>query len=171
MTIEDADPSGFEGLWRMDRSQSLIHDKDAGGWKPEELEDQTIELRHEGAVQTYKIMIRFDADLVTHMGYTCAFGAPDWAPYTVLKIDGDPQDARLQPGDLLKQGTRLGEPIALVKQIYVDPRTHYRITKNPDGTAQYAMLRRLSEDGNTLVSTVLTAQGIPECAKYFVRES
>ncbi|SDZ48220.1 hypothetical protein [Herbiconiux ginsengi] len=169
MSIESIDLSGFEGLWVMDLGHSRIRDENTGGWKAEDLEGQTIEMLHHGDVQEYRIRVDIAPDLTTYMGYTCTFGDPEWVPYSVVEIAGDPNHPRLKPNKVLKGGTRLGEPIAWVKQVYVDPRTHYRITKNPDGTAQYAMLRRLSEDGTTLVSTVLSADGTSDVAKHFVR--
>jgi hypothetical protein len=56
-----------------------------------------------------------------------------------------------------------------VVQTYVDPQTHYRITKNLDGTAQYSMSRRLSDDGDSIVSVVTLPDGTPSVSKTFRR--
>ncbi len=137
----------------------------------EVLKGQLLEIRTDGDVMDYRIRIDITDDLTTYMKYTCRFGDEEWAPYTVYHIDGDPNHEMLKPSDILKGGTRLGEPVAFIKQVYVDPRTQYRITKNPDGSAQYVMLRRLSEDRQRNVGTVLTAEGEAEIAKHFIRDA
>ena len=96
------------------------------------------------------------------------FVQTEWVPYGVVEIDGPEDHEMLKPNETLQAGTKLGEPIAWVKQVYVDARTHYRISKNVNGTAQYVMLRRLLEDGSIL-STVIDPDGVPTIMKYFVR--
>ena len=165
---EAIDLSGFEGFWEMDIERSRVRDEKTGEWVPEWLDGQTIELRHHDDVQSYKVEIQIDETLRTFMGYTCAFGQEEWVPYSVVGIDGPPDHELLKPNKTLKAGTALGEPVAWVKQVYVDPRTHYRVTKNLDGTPQYVMLRRLSEDGQSLLSTVVDPDGNPTVSKFFV---
>jgi hypothetical protein len=117
----------------------------------------------------YKISVQIKPDLTVYMGYTCRFDDREWAPYQVVEVDGNSADEALRPGDLLKAGIQLNEPIAYIKQVYVDPRTQYRVTRNLDGTAQYVMLRRLAEDGSTNTGTVMTPDGQPTVSKVFVR--
>lgn len=165
---EAFDLSGFEGKWAIDLERSQVRDEKTGEWVPEWLKDQDIEMRHDGDVQVYRGEVKAAEDLTLYMGYTCAWGQPDWVPYTVVQIDGPEDHQLLQPNATLKSGTRLGEPIAWVKQVYVDPRIHYRISKNLDGTPQYAMERRLLDDGSVL-STVIAPGGILTIRKFFVR--
>jgi hypothetical protein len=164
------DGAGFDGTWHMDQNRSRVWDQDTNTWRQEPLQAQTLQIRHEGDVMHYRIAIKHDENLTIHMAYTCRFNDQSWAPYSVVAIDGDPEHEDLKPGDLLKNGIQLGEAIAYIKQVYVDPRTQYRITRNLDGTAQYAMLRRLSEDGTTNTGTVLVPEGIATIAKVFGRE-
>ena len=62
-----------------------------------------------------------------------------------------------------------GKPQTVNDSTYVDLRTQYRISRNPDGTAQYVMMRRLSEDGTRNVGTVLTPDGTASIDKAFMR--
>jgi hypothetical protein len=167
--LDAFDPSGFDGHWVMVNDESTIWDPERGEYVPEVLKGQEIDIRHDGDVQIYRIRVDITEDLTIHMGYECRFGDAVWVPYTVVQIDGDPDHPALAPNDTLKQGTRLGAPIAWIKQIYVDPRTQYRISRNPDGTAQYVMMRRLSEDGTRNVGTVLTPDGTASIDKAFMR--
>lgn len=169
MQDDIVDSSGFEGTWYMDQARSRIWDKEANEWRPEPIEAQTLQMRVEGDVMYYKIALKHSEKLVLQMAYTCRFGDESWAPYSVLALEADENDEHLKPGDILKSGVKLGEPIAYVKQIYVDPRTQYRVTRNLDGTAQYIMLRRLSEDGRTNTGTVLDPDGKVIITKVFVR--
>jgi hypothetical protein len=167
---EGFNPSGFDGVWRMDLSQSQVRDPSTGEWQPEWLRGQINEIRHEGATQHFRLQVQVAVDLVVFKAFTATLGAPGWAPYDVVHIDGDPHHERLGPGGLLKGGMRSGEPAAWVKLLYVDPRTQYRVNRNPDGSAQYLLLRRLSEDGQRLTGTVLTPDGEAIIAKAFVRD-
>jgi hypothetical protein len=166
---QQLDMSGFEGEWEMDPEKSLIWDKEQSKWVPEWVQAQHMTLRHDGDTQIYTVRIGLADDLAVHMGYESTFGDPTWVPYSLWEIEGDPNHDLLKPNDLLKSGMVLKEPIAWVVQTYVDPRTHYRITRNLDGTAQYSMSRRLSEDGQTVLSVVTLPDGTPSVAKSFVR--
>ncbi|GLI28591.1 hypothetical protein ARHIZOSPH14_28330 [Agromyces rhizosphaerae] len=165
---EVLDLTGFEGKWAIDLERSQVRDPETGEWVPEWLKDQDIEMRHDGDVQTYRGVVKPADDLTMYLGYTCAFSQSDWVPYAVVDIDGPADHPLLQPNATLKAGTTLGEPIAWVKQVYVDERTHYRISRNLDGTPQYVMLRRLLDDGSVL-STVVDPDGVPTIRKYFTR--
>lgn len=165
---EVLDLSGFEGEWEIDLDRSQVRDETTGEWVPEWLKDQDIFMRQEGDVQTYRGVVRAADDLTLYLGYTCAFGQSEWVPYAVVEIDGPTDHPLLTPNATLKAGTTLGEPIAWVKQVYVDRSTHYRISRNLDGTAQYMMVRRLLADGSIL-STVIDPDGIPTIRKFFTR--
>lgn len=165
---EEFDLSGFEGRWAIDLDRSQVRDENTGEWVPEWLKDQDIEMRHEGAAQSYRGVVRAAEDLTMHLGYTCSFDQLEWVPYSVIEIDGPADHPLLKPNTTLKAGTKLGDPIAWVKQVYVDPSAHYRISRNLDGTAQYVMLRRLLDNGSIL-STVIDPDGIPTIRKFFTR--
>jgi hypothetical protein len=77
----------------------------------------------------------------------------------------------LQPGDFRKIQARVGTVTAYVKQVYIDPRTFYRITKHPDGRAQYLLLSRLSEDGDRCVASVYAADDDAAVVKQFSRDT
>lgn len=167
--LDDFDPTGFDGRWGMVLDESTVWDEVKQEWVPEVLAGQEVRIHHVGDTQHYRIRVDITEDLSIHMGYECTFGDSKWVPYTVLQIDGDPDHPMLAPNDTLKQGTRLGEPIAWLKQVYADRRTQYRITRNPDGTAQYIMMRRLSEDGTRNIGTVLSSEGVANIDKAFMR--
>ncbi|RNL62853.1 hypothetical protein EFK50_14055 [Nocardioides marmoriginsengisoli] len=169
----DFDPTRFDGVWRLTKADSTILDEQSGAMVQDTLTDQWIERRMVGDVIHYKMHVQIAPDLTTHMGYEAKFNDKTWVPYTVVSIDGDENDQRLQPGaeKLLKAGTIVGKPIAWVKVLYVDPWTQIRISKNIDGTPQYVMQSRLSDDGNTLCGHVLTPSGKLLIDKAFQRES
>jgi hypothetical protein len=168
-TNSNMDLTGFDGIWDMDPEASFVWDVEQGKWVPEWVQAQHMTLRHEGAKQIYTVRIQIADDLATHMGYESIFGDPTWVPYSVWEIEGDPDHELLKPGDMLKSGIVLRQPMAWVVQTYVDPQTHYRITKNLDGTAQYSMSRRLSDDGDSIVSVVTLPDGTPSVSKTFRR--
>jgi hypothetical protein len=168
---EHFDPSGFDGVWRMDRDASQVRDPNTGVWKPEAILEQVIEMRHDGDVMDYRLRIDHAEDLSLYVRYRCRYGDAGWAPYTVFHIEGDPDHPMLQPGDFRKVPASVGTITAFVKQIYVDPRTRYRITKHPDGRPQYSMLSRLSEDRNRLVATVHSVEDEGAVVKHFDRDT
>jgi hypothetical protein len=169
VTDHSIDSSGFEGTWYMDQARSREWDKEAQEWRREPIEAQTLQIRVVGDVMHYKVAMRHSGKLVLHLTYDCRFEDENWVPYRVVALDAEENDERLAPGDIIKSEVKLGEPIAWVKQVYVDPRTQYRITKNLDGSAQYIMLRRLSQDGRTNTGTVLDPDGTVIISKVFVR--
>ena len=63
----------------------------------------------------------------------------------------------------------VGQPYGLVRIVTVDERTHYRISKAPDGSPQNVMLRRMQPDGQSYLSTVMDADGVVARIRWFVR--
>jgi len=131
-------------------------------------------------VQDYEVL--YGDQPTIRMGYTSEYDAPEWVPYLVRGISG------VNTGDSLEDsvsgfkerikaasGNRerefvLGKPYGLVRLIYVDEQTHYRVSKNPaDGKAQSIMLRRLAADGQSYLATVLDTEGIVYRIRRFVR--
>jgi len=94
------------------------------------------------------------------MGYTSRYDDREWVLYAVREIitcpDQDETWAVPQFRDRIvaNEGThardfQVGKPSALVRTVYVDDRTHYRIGKAEAGTPQNVMLRRMAEDGQS----------------------
>jgi hypothetical protein len=167
---EDFDPSGIDGLWRMDRQDSKVRDPETGEWNQEPINEQIAEIRHDGDVMDFRCRIQHAPDLALYLRYRVRYGAEEWVPYEVFHIDGDPNHESLMPNLFRKVHARVGEPIAYLKEIYVDPRTTVRITKHPDGQAQYGLLSRLSEDRQRLVGKVFPVEGEAGISKAMVRD-
>jgi hypothetical protein len=164
------DPSGFDGVWRMDLSESRVRDPTTGKWKQEWLAGQINAIRHEGATQHFRLRVAVAPDVAVYKGFTATFGSHVWVPYDVLHIDGDLDRKRLPASGLSGPGMGVNEPSAWLKIVYVDPNTLYRINRNPDGTPQYLLLRKLSKDRQTLTGTVLTPEGTTIISKVFHRD-
>jgi hypothetical protein len=160
----------FDGVWRMLREDSMVRDPVTGEWVPEVIEEQVVDIRHEGPVVDCRVRIHHAADLVLYLKYTCRYDADEWVPYVVHHIDGDPNHESLRPNNFRTVQARVGEPIAYLKQIYVDPRTHYRITRHPDGAAQYSLMSRLSEDGERMVAVVHAVESEAAIVKHVIRD-
>jgi hypothetical protein len=165
------DPSGFDGVWRMYRPKSQTRDPVTGEWVPEVIEDQIAEIRHDGDVLQFRCRIDHAADLQLYLSYTCRLGSDEWVPYVVFHIDGDPDHESLRPNDFRKVHARVGEPIAFVREIYVDPRTMFRLTRHPDGSAQYGLMSRLSDDGGRIVGSVQSAESDAAIVKHMIRDT
>jgi hypothetical protein len=165
------DPSGFDGVWRMYLPDSKVRDPKSGEWVPEVINDQVAEMSHDGDVMHFRCRIDHAADLHLYLEYTCRYGADEWVPYTVAHIEGDPDHPSLQPNNFRKVYARVGEPIAFVREIYMDPRTQFRLTRHPDGSAQYGLMSRLSEDRQRVVGTVQSVESDAAIVKHMVRET
>jgi hypothetical protein len=57
----------------------------------------------------------------------------------------------------------------LIRLVYVDERTHYRIGKAEDGSPQNVLLRRLAEDGKSYMTSLLDAEGVVSRIRPFIR--
>jgi hypothetical protein len=167
----EVNPSGFDGVWRMYQPDSKVRDPKTGEWVPEVILNQVIEIHHDGDVMHYRCRIDHAEDLSLYLRYTCRYDADKWVPYSVFHIDGDPDHESLRPNNFRTVHARVGEPIAYLKQVYVDPRTRYRITKHPDGRAQYCLMSRLSEDGQCVIGSVLSAESDAAIVKHMLRDT
>lgn len=167
----ELDTSGFDGTWRMYLPDSKVRDPKTGAWVPEVINDQVAEMRHEGDVLHFRCRIDHAPDLSLFLQYTCRYGADEWVPYTVFHIEGDPEHESLRPNDFRKVHARVGEPIAYLKEIYVDPCTQIRITRHPDGSAQYGLLSRLSDDRQRIVATVQSVDSDAAIVKHMIRDT
>jgi hypothetical protein len=164
------DLSGFDGVWRIYLPDSKVLDPQTGEWVPEVIQDQVSEVRHDGEQMEFRSRIQHAPDLVLYLSYVCGYGDREWAPYTVMHIEGDPDHESLRPNNFRKVHARVGEPIAFVKQVYVDPRTRFRITRHPNGVAQYLLMNRLSADLRRSVAKVISADGDAAIEKHSVRD-
>jgi hypothetical protein len=168
---EQIDLSGMDGVWRMDRAGSKVRDPETGEWVEEPIVEQIAEIRHDGDVLDFRCRIQHAPDLALYLRYRVRYGADEWVPYEVFHIDGDPEHESLRPNLFRKVHARVGEPIAYLKEVYVDPRTTVRLTRHPDGEAQYGLMARLSEDGQRLVGKVIAVEGDAGISKAMVRDT
>ena len=170
--------SVFNGTWKIDIARSRKWDPIAGVYIPDEVGEEIITLRIENGVQDYEVL--YGNDPVIRMGYTSRYDDPTWVPYAVREIITSPgQDqagavAAFRDRIGANQGPNarsfvVGKPYGLVRTVYVDERTHYRIAKAEDGSPQNAMLRRMMEDGQSYLATVLDADGVVSRIRWFVR--
>jgi hypothetical protein len=166
---ENYDPSGLDGFWVMDLSESKTRDPDTGEWVPEVIRQQFVEIRHEGEWADFRVRIDHAEDLHLYMHYRVRYGDDEWVPYTVVHIDGDPEHEKLRPNLFRTVHARVGQPISYLKEVYVDPRTTFRLTRHIDGKADYALMSRLSEDRQRIVGKVFPVEGQAGIEKWMQR--
>jgi hypothetical protein len=164
----------FEGVWKIDVGRSTVWDPTVETYVPDEVGEEIVTIRIDGDVQNYEVLYGRDPTVV--MGYTSRYDDPIWVPYLVREVRGTSEaglDADLAEFRKRVKGTASYQPgtaYGLVRSVYVDERTHYRITKHQDsGLAEYAMMRRLSEDGQRYFATVLRIDGVINRTRYFER--
>jgi hypothetical protein len=169
----------FNGTWRIDVGASKVWDDARLEYAPDEVGDEIITLAVAGGVQDYEVL--YGNDPTIRLGYTSRYDDPAWVPYLVRGIVGQPGTDVDEAVDAFRKRTRsdqgdrfrrfeVGRAYGLVRTVYVDERTHYRISKSAeDGQAQSAMLRRMSDDGESFTSTVLDLNGVVFRVRRFVR--
>jgi hypothetical protein len=164
----------FAGVWKIDVGRSTVWDPTTGSYVPDEVGDEIITIRLDGNVQDYEVLYGSNPTIV--MGYISRYDDPDWVPYLVREVRGT-SEAGLD-ADLAGVRSRVkasasfqpGSAYGLVRSVYVDERTHYRVTKNQEtGLAEYVMMRRLSDDGQHYFATVLRPDGIINRTRHFNR--
>ena len=170
--------SVFNGAWKIDTARSKKWDSASGAYVPDEVGEEIITLRIADGIQDYEVL--YGSDPVIRMGYTSRYDDSAWVPYAVREIitrSGQSQadavaEFRRRIGANEGSNTRnfqVGKPYGLVRTVYVDERTHYRIGKAEDGAPQNVMLRRMAEDGQSYVATVLDVDGVVHRVRTFVR--
>lgn len=166
-------PTAFDGAWRLIKDDSTILDEQSGEHVQETLIDQWIEMRTTDGVMKCATHVQIAPDLTIHEEFEVKLNDDKWVPYTLVRVDGDPDHPSLRPSDgrLLKSGLQIGEPSAWVKLTYIDERTTVRTTKNVDGSAQYVLVNRLAEDGNRISGYLMTPDGKLVINKHMIRES
>ena len=167
-------PITFHGNWKIDATRSKVWDDKSGRYAPDEVGEELIRIRIHGDIQDYEVLLGDEPTI--RMGYSCRYDDPAWMPYTVREILGvseENSDAMVagfvERTKSRVKDYRVGAVYGLVRSIYVDERTHYRLSKSTGGVAEYVMLRRLAEDGQAYLATVLNADGIVARVRRFVR--
>jgi hypothetical protein len=163
------DGAGFAGVWYMDRTRSRWWDYDTEQYVMEPVLAQTLRTQYDGEVFESWCSVKVREDLITVMHYRVRFDDEEWAPYTCIDVQGPAGVTGTGPSRVLKSGVVLNEPIAFLKQVWVDERTQYRTCRNPDGSAQYVMQRRLNEDRTVNTGTCMGPDGINFVSKVFTR--
>ncbi|QIZ38020.1 hypothetical protein [Saccharopolyspora sp. ASAGF58] len=170
----------FNGRWRIDAARSLVWDDATKEHVPDLVGDEIITLRVDRGVQDYEVL--YGDSPVIRMGYTSRYDDPTWVPYLVRSIENTAERtdeeavAEFKARIHAAQGERerhfvVGKPYGLVRTVYVDERSHYRVSKDPNtNRAQSVMLRRMAEDGDLYVSTVMDLDGVPFRIRTFVRD-
>lgn len=168
----------FDGTWTLDIGASAVWDDETRKHVHDDVGQEIITIRTDGAVQDYEV-IYGDRPCI-RMGYTARFDDPAWSQYEVREITGSGADTEAQLADFKRrikasEGERerhfvKGQSYGVVRLVYVDDLTHYRVSKSPqDGKAQSMMLRRMAPDGQSYVATVIDLHGIPYRIRKFLR--
>lgn len=169
----------FNGTWKIDVGRSETWSTEEQRYVPEQVGEEIITIRIDGGVQDYEVL--YGDDPVIRMGYTARFDDPEWVPYSVREIvtreaDAD-VDAAVSAFRARVRADRagndrqfvVGEPYGMIRLVWVDDRTHYRFQRTVSGEAQNVMMRRLSEDGNSYLSSLLDRDGIVYRTRVFIR--
>lgn len=168
----------FEGTWTIDLSESVVWDDARKTHVPDEVGEEVITLAVRDGVQDYEVLYGDRPKI--RMGYTAAYDGTEWVDYAVREIIATSGDSAAEIEAFKRRinardGERarsfeVGKSYGLVRLIYVDERTHYRVSRNPaDGKGQSIMLRRMAEDGRSYLATVLDIHGIVFRRRKFVR--
>jgi len=162
----------FEGDWEIDLTASEVWDPATRGFIPDQIGQELISIRLDGDVQTYEVLL---GDRPTiRMGYTSRYDSTDWVPYSVREIVGADEDHAIdqfiERTKQRKTDFKVGDIYGMVRTIFVDERTHYRLSKDAaTGDAEYIMLRRLDDDGQSYRATVFRVDGQISIRRRFIR--
>jgi hypothetical protein len=168
----------FNGTWQIDLDQSLVWDDTLKKHVKDEVGQEIITLRINNDVQDYEVLYGDRPKI--RMGYTARYDDTKWVPYAVREVISDAADIA-QDVDNFKQrikaagGDRnrsfeVGSSYGLIRLVSADDYSHYRVSRNPeDGTAQSIMLRRMANDEQSYLATVLDVYGIVYRIRRFVR--
>jgi hypothetical protein len=171
-------PDLFEGRWKidLDSEQSRTWDAAKGDYIKDPIGSEITTFRVEGGVQHYEVL--YGKDPTIRMGYVSRYDGSDWAPYTVYGIEGVPEEQQAMAAAEFRERTNsphpfvIGKPIGMVRTVYVDEHTHYRVSKSStDGSAEYILLRRMDKGGASYLATLLNVEGKILIVRRFVRES
>jgi hypothetical protein len=139
---EKKDP--FEGTWVLNPALSWQ-------FRGEQNKYEIISITVEDGVQTYRVRSMGARSTVdSHSGYSVKYNDDTWVHYENF-IPGNHRDAELLT-------------------VKVDDRTHYRIARTRStGEADYILMRRMAEDGQSYASTLLNVEGEITLIRVFER--
>lgn len=168
----------FNGTWTIDLSESVVWDEVKKAHVPDEVGEEVITLSIRDGVQDYEVLYG-DGPRI-RIGYKAAYDGLEWVDYAVREIIAKSADAASEiaafkrrikaSGGDRERSFEVGKSYGQVRLIYVDPRTHYRVSRNPsDGLGQSIMLRRMAEDGKSYLATVLDVHGLVYRRRKFLR--
>lgn len=168
----------FNGTWKLDLANASKWDTASKTYIPDAVGEEIITIRVADGVQTYEVL--YGDDPVIRMGYTARFDVAEWVPYSVREIITAPGVDQTTAVAAFRQriganeasnarNFQVGKPYGLVRLVYIDERTHYRISKTEDGRPQNVLLRRLAEDGRSYMTSLLDAEGIVSRIRPFLR--
>jgi hypothetical protein len=168
----------FNGRWTIDLSESVVWDDALKRHVPDEVGAEVITLNIQNGIQDYEVLYGDSPKI--RIGYKAPYDGPEWVHYAVREIIAQSGDAAAEIEDFKRRikasgadrerNFEVGKSYGLVRLIYVDERTHYRVSKSPDdGKGQSIMLRRMAEDGKSYFATVLDVKGIVYRIRKFVR--
>lgn len=170
----------YNGTWEIDLANSLVWDDASGTHVRDDVGQERITLRITGDVQDYEVLYGDGPKI--RMGYTARYDDTQWVSYAVREVISDAADVEQEisafkrrikaAGGERERSFEVGTSYGLIRLVYVDPLTHYRVSKNPtDELAQSIMLRRMEPDGKSYLATVLDVHGIIYRVRRFVRIS
>ena len=171
--------SDFNGRWTIDLENSTVWDAQKKCHVPDQVGAEIITIHVENGVQDYEVLY---GDAPTfRMGYVSRYDDPTWVPYQVREVTNVPPEGLEEGTSRFKErinaarghGYRdldVGKNYALVRTVSGDRRTHYRLAADPiTKEVMYVMPRRLAEDGNSYVATILQNDGTVFRVRRFVR--
>ena len=140
---QGADP--FNGTWTLNIEKT----KELSGGESPVHEIITFNIGDDD-VQHYQVEIQSSEDAPMRKGwYGSKYNENKFVPYN---------------GSVYPSGG--GMEVMTVK---VDDRTHYRIARTRGGEARYVMMRHLSEDGQSYISTGIKIDGQPDMYRWMDR--
>ena len=168
----------FNGTWTIDLDASTVWDDGTKRHVRDDVGQEIITLRIDNKVQDYGVLYGDSPQI--RMGYTATYDDPQWVSYAVREVVSASADAESEIAEFKRRikasdGERerhfkVGNSYGLVRLVYVDEYTHYRVSKSPEtGEAQSIMLRRMAQDGQSYLATVLDIHGIVYRIRKFVR--
>lgn len=169
----------FNGTWTIDLDSSTVWDVKQKKQVPDKVGYEVIKINVVDDVQEYEV--QYGDGPTFCMGFTCRYDDPTWVAYEVRSVSNVPEIGLDEGTKALKErihsasgdGYRqleVGKNYGLVRLVYGDRRTHYRIAKDPiTGLVMYVMPRRLAEDGKSYVATILNNDGTVFRVRRFIR--
>jgi hypothetical protein len=165
-----ADP--FVGMWRNNLEKSQAWDPGAACWVHDEVGREDVKIENHDDVHDYENIIGLNPSY--KIGYRARYDDITWVPYEVREIVDDDLSTSAdahegRPGQVPLW--TVGQLLAMVVVVRVNERFQFRIARNPDGSESHIMQRHLADDGQSYVSTVISAAGVPSLIRVFDRLS